>query len=136
MTAIAQLGSVSAACLPALPKILGCLTTTVLVLNPAVAIAQQPKPTPSPSPSPSSSPSTPNFKQITDMFGQMGPMYESMTQGMLEGTLKTLDQTKTIERIASFNRRYYEALIKQGFTKDEALQIVVGVGVPGVLTGR
>jgi len=49
------------------------------------------------------------------MFTQMGPMYESMSQAMIEGTLKALEKPETIDRLARFARRYYDALIKQGF---------------------
>jgi len=70
------------------------------------------------------------------MFGQMGPMYETMMKSMIEGTLKALGDPENVERMAVFTRRYYQALIKQGFSKDEALQIVAGVGVPAMRMGR
>lgn len=61
------------------------------------------------------------------MMNQMGPMYETMTQAMFEGTLKALEKQETINRLAAITRRYYEALLRQGFTKEEALQIVAGM---------
>jgi hypothetical protein len=33
-------------------------------------------------------------------------------------------------------RRYFEALVKAGFSTDEALQIVVAVGLPTGKTGK
>jgi len=74
--------------------------------------------------------------QMAGMFNQMGPMYESMMQSMIEGTIKTFEKPETIERLARFSRRYYEALIKQGFSKEEALQIVAGAGIAGVRSVR
>jgi hypothetical protein len=57
-------------------------------------------------------------------------------QSMVEGTIKAFEKPETIERLARFSRRYYDALIKQGFTKVEALQIVAGAGIAGVKAGR
>ena len=76
------------------------------------------------------------FAQVAGMFNQMGPMYETMMQAMVEGTLKALERAEIVDRLAAFTRHYYEALIKQGFTKDEALQIVAGVGIPALRTTR
>lgn len=83
---------------------------------------------------PTQKPSMPDsaaFSQMAGMFNQMGPMYETMTQAMVEGTLKAFERPETIDRLARFARLYYEALIRQGFTKEEALQIVAGAGIPG-----
>jgi len=55
---------------------------------------------------------------------------------MIEGTIKVLEKPETIERLARFARRYYEALIKQGFSKEEALQIVAGAGIAGMKAPR
>ena len=73
--------------------------------------------------------------QMAGMFNQMGPMYEAMSQAMIEGTIKALERPETIERLARFARRYYDALLKEGFSKDEALQIVAGAGITGSRTG-
>ena len=70
------------------------------------------------------------FSRMAGMFNQMGPMYETMTQAMFDGTLKALERPETVDRLAHFARRYYEALMKQGFTKEEALAIVAGAGIP------
>lgn len=74
--------------------------------------------------------------QMAGMFNQMGPMYETMMQAMMEGTLKALERPEMVDRLAAFTRHYYEALIRQGFTKDEALQIVAGLGIPALRTSR
>jgi len=72
-------------------------------------------------------PDSAGFAQTLGMMTQMGPMYQTMIQAMMEGTLKTLEQQQVIDRMAAIARRYYEALIKQGFTKEESLQIVAGM---------
>jgi len=97
-----------------------------------LAFAQQPAPTPVPR---DTSPAA-QLQQMMGMFNQMGPMYEAMMKSMIEGTLKALAEPENVERMAAFTRRYYQALMKQGFTKDEALQIVAGVGVPVMRMGR
>jgi len=73
---------------------------------------------------------------MAGMFNQMGPMYESMGQAMIEGTIKALEKPETVERLARFAKRYYDALIKQGFSKEEALQIVAGAGIAGMKSPR
>jgi hypothetical protein len=81
-------------------------------------------------------PSAPDPAAMAQMFSQMTPMYEGMSQATLEGTLKALEKPETVDRLARFAKRYYDALIKQGFTKEEALQIVAGAGTVGVKPPR
>ncbi len=101
----------------------------ILLLAPAALVAQQPTAKPA-------IPDSLQMVQMAGMFNQMGPMYESMMQSMIEGTIKAFEKPETIERLARFSRRYYEALIKQGFSKEEALQIVAGAGIAGVRSVR
>jgi hypothetical protein len=104
------------------------LAATVVMSATTPLVAQQP----------TARPGVPDstMAQMMGMMNQMGPMYETMARAMFEGTLKALDQPENVERFAAFSRHYYEALIKQGFTKEEALQIVAGAGVPLVRAGR
>jgi len=104
----------------------------LLICAPVAGLAQQPSPSPNPPDTASSVP----LQQMMSMFNQMGPMYENMMKAMIDGTLKALGDPENVERMAVFMRRYYQALIKQGFTKDEALQIVAGAGLPAVRAGR
>ena len=104
------------------PLIVWC---ALLVLASAPSLAQQPTSRPA-------MPDSTQMAQMAGMFNQMGPMYESMMQAMIEGTIKAFEKPETIERLARFSRRYYEALMKQGFSKEEALQIVAGAGIAGV----
>jgi hypothetical protein len=104
----------------------------LLICAPVAGLAQQP----SPSPSLRDTAFSARMQQMMGMFNEMGPMYETMTKGMIEGTLKALGDPENVERMAVFMRRYYLALIKQGFTKDEALQIVAGAGLLAQRAGR
>jgi hypothetical protein len=104
----------------------------LLICTPVAGLAQQPSPSPNLRDTASIAP----LQQMMSMFNQMGPMYENMMKAMIEGTLKALGEPENVERMAVFMRRYYQALIKQGFTKDEALHIVAGAGLPAVRAGR
>jgi len=72
-------------------------------------------------------PTAPNPEQMQQM---MGPMMAQMATVMLEATFTALAKPENTERLADFTRHYYDALIKRGFTKEEALQIVIGTGIP------
>ena len=81
-------------------------------------------------------PDTSGFAQAMGMMNQMGPMCQTMMQAMMEGTLKMLEQQQVIDRMAAITRRYYEALMKQGFTKEEALHIAAGMKLVPTQPGK
>ena len=60
----------------------------------------------------------------------MAPMMGRMAEASLAATLAALSRPEAAERLATFSRNYYTALVKKGFTKDEALRSVTSVGVP------
>ena len=101
----------------------------------AIIVLGMSRPATAQQPTPAHMPDSASFAQMAGMFNQMGPMYEAMTQSMIEGTIKALERPETIERLARFARRYFDALLKQGFTKEEALQIVAGAGIAGGRSG-
>ena len=68
--------------------------------------------------------------QMEQASAMMGPMMGQMMEAMMEGMLRVMAKPENIDRLATFTRNYYEALIRKGFTKDEALQIVVAAGIP------
>jgi hypothetical protein len=72
-------------------------------------------------------PTAPNPEQMQQM---MGPMMAQMATVMLEATFTALAKSENTERLADFTKHYYDALIKRGFTKEEALQIVIATGIP------
>jgi hypothetical protein len=71
---------------------------------------------------------------LQEMMGaqmeMMGPMMGRMAEASMTATLNVLTKPQSAERLATFTRNYYNALIKKGFTKDEALRIVTSVGLP------
>jgi hypothetical protein len=73
---------------------------------------------------------------VTAMMQNMTPAFGFMMQGMMEATLTVLERPETAERLASFTRNYYEALIAEGFTETQALQLAEAVGFPSVMGGR
>lgn len=60
----------------------------------------------------------------------MTPMMGKMAAAMMSGVLDLLNDPATVEKLATFNRRYFDALLGKGFTREEALRIVMAVGVP------
>lgn len=67
---------------------------------------------------------------IQQQMQMMGPMMGMMMEGMMESMLATLAKPQTAERLATFTKSYYDALVRKGFTKEEALRIVTAVGIP------
>jgi hypothetical protein len=53
-----------------------------------------------------------------------------MMKMMIETQLEALSNPKTADELASFTKNYYNALIKKGFSKQEALNIATKVGFP------
>ena len=99
------------------------LVLGALLLLPARAISQQPTVSDS------------MRAQMAQTSAMMGPMMGQMMEAMMEGMLRVLSKPENAERLAAFTRNYYDALVRKGFTKDEALQIVIAAGMPRVPTG-
>jgi uncharacterized alpha/beta hydrolase family protein len=67
-----------------------------------------------------------------EMMQMMGPMMSTMMENMMDTMFKVLAKLENAERLATFTRNYYDALIKKGFSKEEALQITKAVGMPAL----
>lgn len=76
------------------------------------------------------SPGTLRDKDFQKQMKAMTPMFGNMARGMMQGRFAALAAPETTQQLARFARSYYEALVAEGFTKDEALQIVIAVGIP------
>ncbi len=96
------------------------VAVSLAVLAAAPAGAQGPPPPPHRAP-------TPEQLQQMDM---MGPAMARMTESMYAGMLRAMAKPETAEQLATFMKNYRDALIAKGFTKDEAMQIVKGAGMP------
>jgi len=44
--------------------------------------------------------------------------------------LRVMARPENADRLATFTRNYYDALIRKGFTREQALQIVIATGMP------
>lgn len=75
---------------------------------------------------------TPEQEQVEmeKTFQQMGPAMGSMMEGMMGAMFRFLAKPETAENLATFTKNYYDALVRKGFSKEQALRIVISVGVP------
>ncbi|HEX2679674.1 MAG TPA: hypothetical protein VHQ03_00095 [Candidatus Dormibacteraeota bacterium] len=78
----------------------------------------------------------PDSAQFAQMQGMMGPMMEQMMTAGMTATLKVLAKPESAQQLATFVKNFYDALIAKGFTKDDALKIVMAVGMPHPAGGR
>jgi hypothetical protein len=67
-----------------------------------------------------------------EMMRMMGPMMGNMMEAMIETMLKVLAKPENAERLATFTKNYYDALIAKGFSKEEALQMAMAMGMPAL----
>jgi len=107
--------------LPGLPRLVPVLTLGLLLAAAPRATAQRP--------------TNPDSAQQAQMTSMMGPMMGQMMEAMMEGMLRVMSKPESAERLATFTHNYYSALIRKGFTKEEALQIVIAAGLPKMPSG-
>ena len=65
--------------------------------------------------------------------------YEQMMEQMgmmIKGVLSTLSSPDAINGVASYYKDLYEALLRHGFTKEEAMRIVVAQGPVITTSGK
>ena len=72
----------------------------------------------------------PTSEMMQQQMEMMGPMMGQMMQSMMQSLLAILAKPETAERMATFSRNYYDALVAKGFTKDDAIKIVMAHGIP------
>ena len=76
---------------------------------------------------------TPEEQQLYQQQLQLiSPMYGYMAKAMMEAQLDILANPATADKLATFTKNYYGALIKHGFSKEEALHIVAETGFPSL----
>ena len=75
----------------------------------------------------------PNMAAIMD---SIGPMFQTVMGGMYGGVVDYLARPETATKLAAFTRNYFDELIKRGFSREEALSLARGVGIPGLPFGR
>ena len=95
--------------------VLGLLLLMGIAATPPAIVAQTP---------------VPSQEQMQQQMQSMTPMFGQMMAAMLKGSLAVLADPETAEQMATFTKNYYDALKKRGFTEEQALRIVISVGVP------
>lgn len=76
-------------------------------------------------PPPSSLASKTNFNnEMAGVMGSVGPMLTTMATAMMDAQLKYYKQPGKITEIAKLNKQFFDALVNQGFTPDQALKII------------
>ncbi|MES2379092.1 MAG: hypothetical protein V4553_21050 [Bacteroidota bacterium] len=61
---------------------------------------------------------------MAGMMGAMGPVFGNMAKSMMDAQLEYYKQPGKIAEIAKLNRQYFDALVTEGFTQDQALKII------------
>ena len=80
-----------------------------------------------------------NRNQLQDTSGQsttaldsvngidMSSMYKALIQVTIESKLDYYESSDALQRTAALTKRYYDALVDEGFTKEQALKIVIEI---------
>ena len=71
-----------------------------------------------------------------DPFAAAAPVMAQMTQMMLQSSLRALATPESAQQLATFTRNYFDALLAKGFTREEALRIVMAHGIPSASAGK
>lgn len=101
-----------------------CLAAVALSVAAFSAFADQTPPA-RPQPSPA------EIQKVMDTaFGSVIPMMTKMTDAMLEATLQRAEDPKTAQRVAKFKKNLYDALIQEGFSKEQAFSIMQNTALP------
>lgn len=106
------------------------LSLLALVSHPTAASAQDPgKP-------PGSSEQTPQPPgPEKEQMNMMGNMLGTVIEANMKAFITLLGKPEVAEKLASFTKNYYDALVAKGFSKEEALRIVTASGF-GNLPGQ
>jgi hypothetical protein len=64
-------------------------------------------------------------KTMNSALGAMVPFLSRMTVALIDAQLDAAEMPSTAEKLAAFKRNLYEALVKKGFTAEQALQITI-----------
>jgi hypothetical protein len=56
-----------------------------------------------------------------------------MTEAMLEAQLKVAERPETADMVAAFKKNLYEALMKKGFSPEQAMQLTLATAMPSAM---
>ncbi|TFF37308.1 hypothetical protein [Mucilaginibacter psychrotolerans] len=68
----------------------------------------------------------------SDPFGGMGGiggMYKNMMKGIMDAQISYYKEPGKMAELAKLNKQYFDALVKEGFTEDQALKLVAASGL-------
>lgn len=62
--------------------------------------------------------------ELTNAMNAIGPMMATMSKTIMDTQLEYYKQPGKLAEIAKLNKAYFDALVNEGFTRDEALKII------------
>jgi hypothetical protein len=65
------------------------------------------------------------FPDIMGAMNNMGPMFSNMAKSLMDAQIEYYKQPGKLTEIAKLNKQYFDALVKEGFTEDQALKILI-----------
>jgi len=72
-----------------------------------------------------------------DFMNKLGDMYKDIYKSSIEASINYFKQPNVMKELAQLSKAYYDALLAEGFTKDQALQILISTSfVPKVAGGN
>jgi len=78
----------------------------------------------------------PSQEQVQQQMDMMGPAMAKMMENMYSGMLRAMAKPESADQLATFMKNYRDALVAKGFSKEEAMQIVKGTGMPSMPASR
>ncbi len=72
---------------------------------------------------------TPSMSSVMD---SIGPIFSTMMGSMYAGIIEYMARPETAAKLAAFTKNYFDELMKKGFTREEALMLARGMGMPGI----
>lgn len=89
-----------------------------------------------PGPDKKKEPTQAEVKQaIEASVGALVPMIAKMTEASIFVQLKIAELPETAKSLATFKKNLYEELVKQGFSKKEAFDIMLNTSMPAATPG-
>lgn len=110
-----------------------CFVFGALIFCPVNVSAEQGSPRPSMKKEPiaDNTETMPDFDKIMkSQMEAMGSMWGRMAEDMINSTVNTMSRPEVADKMATFTKNYFDALISKGFTREEALRIVMSVHIP------
>lgn len=73
---------------------------------------------------------------MEEQMRAMMPMMMASLRAVTHGTMAALAEPDAARNLARFVRNYHQALVAEGFTREEAMRIVASVGLPTIPGGQ